>query len=94
MPPPPREEEEEEDGKEARETLAALDDGALALPTREDCARFLAALQAVTYAGVCDSLYLRDSAVGEERSVASATEAVHLGLCGAAGASPGEAPRA
>lgn len=66
--------------EDAQSTLAAIERGEDQAPTEESCLEFLAALQAVSYKGACDSLYLRDSEVGEQGSMEACAAAVLNGL--------------
>lgn len=60
------------DGQETlRAALAGLEEGTLRLPTRDDCVRFLGALQSVSFSGVSDPVYLRDGG-GSDRALAAA----------------------
>ncbi len=73
--------------EDAREILDSIQRGLAEAPTPESCRALLAALQDVSYEGVCDSLYLRDSSTGEERSTLACGEAVLAALA------DGHAPR-
>ena len=64
----------------AREALSSIQRGDAQQPTHETCGAFLAGLQDVSYEGVCDSLYLRDSLAGRERSVHACGEAIVAAL--------------
>ncbi|MBL6756261.1 MAG: hypothetical protein ISQ11_07615 [Planctomycetes bacterium] len=74
--------------EDAREALDSIQRGVAETPTPESCRSLLAALQDVSYEGVCDSLYLRDSRTGKERSALACGEAVLAAL------TDGHAPRA
>ena len=73
--------------EDARVALDSIQRGVAETPTPESCRSLLAALQDVSYEGVCDSLYLRDSRTGKERSALACGEAVLAAL------TDGHAPR-
>jgi len=66
--------------EDARMTLAQIERGEGPVPTEGSCLEFLAALQEVSYEGVCDSLYLRDSELSQQGSMDTCAEAVIAGL--------------
>jgi hypothetical protein len=73
--------------EDVRGALDSIQRGVAEAPTPASCRSLLAALQDVSYEGVCDSLYLRDSHAGKERSALACGEAVLAAL------TDGHAPR-
>lgn len=80
--------------EDAREALARISEGRTGGAGPDGAARFLRALQAVSYEGVCDEYYLRDSKRTFEQSVESITEAVLAALVPSTAAEAQGAPEA
>jgi len=72
----------------ASAALTAIHEGRFNEPTEAGCRAFLANLQGLTFEGVSDSVYLRDSEVPVERSAEACARAVEHALTGAAAAGP------